>query len=88
MDYIVYIAIAVLAVLGTLYLTKTIDKKTFNQGLNLLTEQIKLSQEKQKALKEDKKKLTESLEKMKEDIEKDGGYQDTLEEFEKKYRQK
>jgi len=88
MDYVVYIAIATLAILGTLYFIKHQDKKAFKQFRDAVDAQIRREQEREAEFQQRREELQESLAKLKEEVEKDGGYIDTINDFENKYRQK
>ncbi len=88
MDYVVYIAIAVLAILGTLYFLKHQDKKAFKQFRDAVDAQIQREQEREAEFQQRREELQSALSKLKDKAEEEGGYMDTINNFEEKYRQK
>lgn len=89
MEYVIYAAIAILAILGTLYITKHQNKKAFRQVVDVIDNEIKKSQTRQEETEKTRQELNNALENLRSQLEdkKDSDSKSVLDNFEKKYRQ-
>ena len=84
MEYVVYAAIAILAILGTLYIVKYKNKREFKRAVDFVDNQINQIQQAQDTLKQEKEELQQALDNLRDQYEKNSTT--TLDDFEAKYR--